>query len=616
MKKRVILPIMALCGAVLFTACDISALLGTQSSQSSRPNKPLIPGVTCGHTDENYDDVCDDCGTGVAVTFDIISVNDLHGKFADTATQPGVDELSTYIKQTRAQNENTIVLSTGDMWQGAPESNLTKGLIMTEWMNEMNFVAMAMGNHEYDWGEEYIKENADLADFSFLAINIYDRDTNALVDYCQPSVMVEQSGVKIGIIGAIGDCYSSISGDKSQEVYFKTGEQLTALVKAESNELRSRGADCIVYAVHEGQGGYDVSLSDGYVDIVFEGHSHQSYTRTDAKGVYHLQGGGDNEGISHAKLSVNYVNDTVKTKQAKVVSSSAYSHLSDDPIVEKLLDKYADQIETAGKVLGRNDRLRRSDELLQKCAQLYLQAGEERWGGQYDLFLGGGFMSARAPYDLAAGEVLYGDLQNILPFDNQLVLCSIKGKELKSQFLFTNNSRYYIDCSEYGNEMLGSISDTETYYLVTDTYSSTYAPNKLTEIERYDETTFARDLLAKFIEEGGYGTNTVTLSTIPELIAIGSSLPKNSETAEKYFVKAKIASIDNDYYGNATLEDEERNTLFVYGISDKNGMRYGEMYIKPQVGGTVILEGTVKRYVPTEGEEVIELYFATLYSIE
>ena len=44
---------------------------------------------------------------------------------------------------------------------------------------------------------------------------------------------------------------------------------------------------------------YDVALSADYVDVVFEAHTHQSYVLRDTKGTYHLQGGGENSGISH-----------------------------------------------------------------------------------------------------------------------------------------------------------------------------------------------------------------------------------------------------------------------------------------------------------------------------
>ena len=47
------------------------------------------------------------------------------------------------------------------------------------------------------------------------------------------------------------------------------------------------------------------------------------------------------------------------------------------------------------------------------------------------------------------------------------------------------------------------ILDSATYYVITDTYSSTYSYNRMTEVARFNETTFARDLLAEYIKDGG-----------------------------------------------------------------------------------------------------------------
>ena len=207
----------------------------------------------CNHKDKNDDGFCDSCNRLVLVYFDLYALNDLHGKFSDTDSQPGVDELTTYFEQARDKNPNTVLLASGDMWQGSPESNLTSGNMMTEWMNRVGFASMTLGNHEFDWGEEAIIENEELAEFPFLAINIYDRETNKQVEYCESSVVVELNGVTVGIIGAIGDCYSSISPDKVEDVYFKTGDELTALVKAESERLRAEeGVEFIVYSLHDG----------------------------------------------------------------------------------------------------------------------------------------------------------------------------------------------------------------------------------------------------------------------------------------------------------------------------------------------------------------------------
>ena len=303
------------------------------------------------HKDDDQNNICDLCSQSVLVYIDFYNINDLHGKLADADSHIGVDELTTYLKAARQADEHAILLSSGDMWQGTSESNMTKGLIMTDWMNELDFTAMTLGNHEYDWGEEYIESNDKLAEFPLLAINIYDRATNQRVDYCDASVIVEAGGVQIGIIGAMGDTYSSIAVDKCKDVYFKSGSQLTSLVKAESERLRKSGADFIVYVLHDGYGQsnfnsvqqisssqiasyYDTSLSKGYVDLVFEGHTHQGYRLQDEHGVYHLQNRGDNKGgISHVEISINTVTQKPKVTVAELVSTSYYQNFADDPIV-------------------------------------------------------------------------------------------------------------------------------------------------------------------------------------------------------------------------------------------------------------------------------------------
>jgi 2',3'-cyclic-nucleotide 2'-phosphodiesterase (5'-nucleotidase family) len=374
---------------------------------------------------------------------------------------------------------------------------------------------MTLGNHEYDWGEEYIEANRDAAEFPFLAINIYDKDTNRRVDYCDASVTVECGDITVGIIGAMGDCYSSISAEQSAGIYFKTGSELTALVKAESTRLREEGADIIIYSIHDGHGRssstvgdissselrsyYDVSLSNGYVDAVFEGHTHQNYIYRDDWGVYHLQGGGDNKGLTHLELAVNSVTGTVITTDTDFIRSTALGSLDGDPLIGDLAEKYKDDISKADDILGTNASYRSSDYIADLVALLYYEKGVEVWGADYDIVLGGGHLKLRSPYSLSNGKISYGDVYSILPFDNQIVLCSIKGKYLKSRFLNTNNGDYHI----YKSPSLAKIDDNKTYYIITDTWTSTYKYNNLTEIARLDASTYARDLLADYIKDGG-----------------------------------------------------------------------------------------------------------------
>lgn len=477
--------------------------------------------AACTHTDADNNETCDSCGESVLEIFEIYSINDLHGKLTDSDNQPGVEELTTYIKNRRQENENVILVSAGDMWQGSAESNLTKGNLTTEWMNDIGFDAMVMGNHEYDWGGEFVSANEELAEFPFLAINIYSRSTNARLDYVEASTLIDRGGVQIGIIGAVGDCYSSIASDKVQDIYFKTGNDLTALVKAESEALRQQGADFIIYAIHDGfesssegvknvSGNdldfyYDTALSDGYVDVVFEAHTHQRYILQDEYDVYHMQCGGENRrGICYVELTINSVTGEVKQLVPQQLDSKNYTSLPADPIMEQLLMEYAAEVNRGEQVVGYNCRQRSSGEMQQLVADLYYDKGMEIWGDEYDIVLGGGFISVRSPYNLSSGEITYGMVQSLFPFDNQLHLCSISGRDLKDKFFETDNDRYFIAYGQYGEDVRKNIDPNGTYYIIVDSYTSSYRYNNLTVVDAYLDDYFARDMLADYISTGAF----------------------------------------------------------------------------------------------------------------
>lgn len=456
------------------------------------------------------------------INVDIYAVNDLHGAILEDDGS-GIANLTTYFNRFKGYNENTLFISSGDMWQGSSESNNTKGKLITEWMNLVGFSSMTVGNHEFDWGIDAIKTNAELANFPVLGINVYERSTDQRAEPFRSSVLVEKDDVTIGVIGAIGDCYSSISSSKVTDYYFKTGEDLTDLVKAESKKLKEEGADIIVYSLHDGYGKYnkndsstaptiyrsnlkefyDVSLSDGYVDVVFEGHTHNNYVYKDEYGVYHVQGGSSRQYVSHVDMDYN-----TKTGEVVVnkVENNSVSSISDskDKDTQALFDKYADEIGPIYDVLGYNSAKRDSDFIRNLCADLYLEVGLEKWGDDYEIFLGGGYLSARSPYNFNKGNLCYKDIQSVLPFDNEIVLCSVSGYYLSKQFVFTENSNYYCSYSDYGNANEGYINNDATYYIVVDTYTSDYAPNHLTVIEKYSDTpTYARDLVAEYVKNGG-----------------------------------------------------------------------------------------------------------------
>ena len=446
------------------------------------------------------------------VSLELFALNDMHGNVEDSSNGLGIAKTSTLLKTYPDTLDDTLYISQGDMWQGSAPSNLTHGLLVNDWMNQLNFTSMTVGNHEFDWSTSYVKTNAGLAEFPYLGINVYSHETDQRVDYLDPSVIVNKNGVKVGIIGAIGDCYGSIAASMVQDIYFKVGEDLTNLVKQEATRLRNEeGCDMIIYSLHEGSEStssldtpYDTSLSNGYVDLVLEGHTHKNYVLQDSYGVYHIQSAGYNKSINYIKVDVNTTKNTCSVVKTKSIYTNDYKNsLSDDTAALALFTKYEDQISGANEVLGYNSSYRSDAYLEQLVADLYLQYGLSKWGSTYNIYLGGGYIKTRSPYSLSRGDVTYADLLKLFPFNNDLQLCSISGYNLNYKFVNTFSEDYYIKLSSYG-EANTSINFSATYYVVVDNYTSDYTSNGLTVIENYTaEEFYARDMLAEYIRNGG-----------------------------------------------------------------------------------------------------------------
>ena len=450
------------------------------------------------------------------VSLDIFAFNDTHGNVIDTQGKGlGLTKTTTLLKEISTP-ETSIFISQGDMWQGSVESGLTRGNLVTEWMNSMDFVSMTVGNHEFDWGQEYIVSNQELANFPTLGINVLYRSNNQRVNYLSPSVTFTRGDAKIGVIGAIGNCYSSVSRSKVADITFATGYTLTNLVKAEATRLRNlEKCDFIIYSIHGSynDGDYDTELSTGkYVDLVLEGHTHKKYVEVDEGGVYHVQSNANNENFYRITVDLNLANNTYSVNTPVSYNlyedSSPYRNYAEDEDTKAILDKYKDKYEFAYEVSGYNESNRYASELKQKVADLYYDYGNTTWGSQYNLILGGGFISCRGS-NLPQGDVTYANLYNLFPFDNDVSLCSISGRNLRSTQFITGSSNYFTKWSSYGESIKDNIDDSTTYYLVTDTYTVDYNTS-LNVIAKFENGgIYARDLLNRFIANGGYGTKPV-----------------------------------------------------------------------------------------------------------
>ena len=323
-----------------------------------------------------------------------------------------------------------------------------------------------------------------------------------------------------------------------------------------------------------------------------------------------------NAGISHVEIEVNAGNRNNKVTDAGFVGSSTYSTLEDDPRTEAVEDKYSDIIEYAYSPLGVVSKKYTDSEVEDIVAEMYLEVGLERWGSDYNIFLGGGFLKTRSPYDLSAGTKTYADILSLLPFDNRLVLCSVSGYNLSNKFINTSNTDYHIALSAYGT--VSEISNSETYYIVVDTYTAYYAPNGLTIIDFYDEGVYARDLFAEAVKNGEFEVKHegYTLTSISDAIKIGNNLSKGETAEGYYYINGKINYISNYTYGNIYIVDEKGNKIYVYGLSDLYGNRYDAMTNKPVVGDTIVIYCNITHYYNADyGSDMIELVNSVVIEI-
>jgi 2',3'-cyclic-nucleotide 2'-phosphodiesterase/3'-nucleotidase len=314
------------------------------------------------------------------------------------------------------------------MWQGSADSNITRGRLVVDAMNQMGFSAMAIGNHEFDWTDEYLFLNQTRSDFPLLGINIMAQATNQRAAFADASIMIERSGIQIGIIGTIGASLESTILTSAVAPYDFV--PYTNLVKDESQRLKNLGADLIVLLNHDG------TVESGvmpYVDAVFNGHTHRREVfHVGGKPVY--QGQAYGQAISHVRFAFNTANmvPSFIQNQSGVYTyeslSSSNQFPQEDVEMKALYDTYlVNEInEVKNEVIGEADEALTRQQLGQFAVDEMLRFAQTVKEDVVASFHNSG--GVRATID--AGEVTYGELYKAFPFDNELMIVEVTGTQL------------------------------------------------------------------------------------------------------------------------------------------------------------------------------------------
>lgn len=365
----------------------------------------------------------------IELTF--FSVNDFHGTVIDD--NGGLSVIGNYIINEKNKfPETTIILSAGDMFQGSAISNMTKGGVVVEGMNEIGFDAMTVGNHEFDWGVDVIKSYNNKtsevkANFPIICANIYDKSTNKPVDWCEPYAIIERAGLKIGIIGAIGsELESSIATAMVAPYEFKDP---IPIIKEYTKKLRTElKCDLVVLSIHDNTLGTNqifADMSGEYqIDAVFNGHTHSTYAGDtmgkDSQVMPYIQSGSYGSNIGKIVIKYSKVNRKIiecSSENIKVSRSLSSNNQKIDEIVTKFNDQIKEVSEEILGIAGTN-----IDQIT--CAKWAVNVIRDYSGCDIGFINNGGIRNGAFPIR-KDDNITVAKVWEIMPFDNFVKTCTM-----------------------------------------------------------------------------------------------------------------------------------------------------------------------------------------------
>lgn len=378
------------------------------------------------------------------LTANFLMINDTHGAFIDDGT-PGIDRVGGLLNELTKNGGDYIKIANGDIFQGSYVSNTLYGLPMVEALNTLEFDAFVLGNHEFDWGLDKIAQykdgNLDNGELncSILGANVVYKNTKKMVDFLEPYTVVENNGLKVGIIGVMGyGLESSILTSNVEDYQFlyptDIVEEYAELLRKEQN------CNIVVVAIHDFSESVNEQLAklDGYsrIDAIFCGHTHQKLgsndgvdvTRKDGVTIPVIQNYSQN--VTAARVSLK-LDDNYDFNS--FISEHYYpSDYPKDSKLANVIKKYQTYINEGNRVLGATGKYLNE----QTIGQLITDAMLENYDVDVAIFNTGGVRDT-----ISYGNITVSDVYNVLPFNNIVYTTSLTGRALASLY---NNNRYYL----------------------------------------------------------------------------------------------------------------------------------------------------------------------------
>ena len=431
-------------------------------------------------------------------TVAILSTNDIHGSyFSSHVTTPknkkeydlgGLEYVAKYINILRKEwGENFLYLDGGDQFQGGFESKMTNGDIITEYFKTIGVNYTTVGNHEWDYGPEYLNSRVSAANFTYLLSNVADDTGNCeLFEKQTTSKLVTIGPVKIAIIGLITLETEETSSANLTGYHFLPYEN--AIIK-EANKYKGE-ANAVLLLAHvglkcpnDGTKKFELEMRTSKTKQEECNHSDEIYKllKKLPKGVIDVVVAAHKHDVNHHWIfdtpvmsnenngkfaSVMYLNfdknDNYKLIKENIIIESPlpicskvfentkrcetptydqedeYGEIKQfkfhdtiiekDPILSDLTNKYIEEYnKSLSDILtATNEELRQQKTKEGALGNLYTDFFRFATGADIGIETSGNFRTAWQP-----GNISYASLFNMFPFDNELVRFEVTGKEVR-----------------------------------------------------------------------------------------------------------------------------------------------------------------------------------------
>ncbi len=381
----------------------------------------------------------------------ILHTNDMHGSLVGSSSVIGSDYVAALKKA-----ENAILADGGDATQGVALASQSKGMDIIKIMNAAGYDVMALGNHEFDYGQEQLRKFRELANFPIISANTYV-DGNILCgaeDNNGENVIIEKNGIKVGIFALT--TRSTATSTKPENLTGVEFRDEIATAKEQVEKLDAEGADVIVALVHMGilddaaectSRELALALKDTELDAIIDGHSHSVVDEVvEGTNIALAQTGTGSANVGHMEITV--ADDGKVTVDETLLSGAFFNELTPDAEVTAVINELNGELSETlkqpigvtantlwgGSVNGKIAESRSGETNLGDliCDAMIAEAEDIVPADKKGLPIvaienGGGFRTA-----IPNGEMNIGSVINCLPFAN-----AVMTKEITPAVLYT-----------------------------------------------------------------------------------------------------------------------------------------------------------------------------------